>query len=47
MGGGWKGGKGLELTEGYKYLLEPDDHTESQLEADGRALAGHLATLAS
>lgn len=50
-GGGGKGkgqgggGRG-ELTGGYKYPPEPDDHTVSQLETDGSALAGHLATLA-
>lgn len=38
-------GGGLQLTEGYKYLAEPDDRTVSHLETDGRALAGHLATL--
>lgn len=43
--GGRKWGSGLELTEGYKYPPEPDDHTVSQLETDGRAVAGHLATL--
>lgn len=51
-GAGVRGSRGcgegdLELTKGYKYPLKPDDHTESQLEADGRALAGYLATLAS
>lgn len=44
VGGREVGGR-LELTEGYKYLWQPDDHTVSQLESDGRALAGHLATL--
>lgn len=47
--GGWsegeEGWEGRELTEGYKYLGRPDDHSVSQLETDGRALAGHLATL--
>lgn len=43
--GGTRGG-GSQLTEGYKYPLEPDDRTVSHLETDGRALAGHLATLA-
>lgn len=32
-------GRELELSEGYKYLWHPDDHTMSQLETDGRALA--------
>ena len=45
--GGWVArGRELELTEGYKYPPEPDDHTVSQIETDGSALAEHLATLA-
>lgn len=38
--------RGLELTEGYKYPPERDDHTMSQLATDGSTLAGHLASLA-
>lgn len=51
LGGGGGKGRGVGgrggLTGGYKYPPEPDDHTVSQLETDGSALAaGHLATLA-
>lgn len=45
-GVGGQGERELELTEGYKYPPEPDDHTVSQLETDGSSVAGHLATLA-
>lgn len=45
-GGGRRGAVGwvvrgseLKWSEGYKYLWKPDDHTVSQLETDGRALA--------
>lgn len=47
-GSGWPEGSrggGRGLTVGYKYLCRPDDHTVSQLETDGQALVGHLATL--
>lgn len=46
--GGLRGWAGLGggLTEDYKYLVQPDDHTVSQLVTDGSALTGRSATSA-